>query len=119
MAISLPSVNNLLPVNKVDSIIAIGVVGVLAGLTNPKQTWVAYANVVVATIATGVFEYYAIDAYNRYSASDILFWINQALAITFFFGLYYSTKTLRGKFVKIGPQELDPLEPEKHERPGQ
>jgi len=115
MGAFLPIVSRQTPIDVVDSIVAITVLLVLAGLTNPKQKWTAYANVIVATIGAGVLEYYAIDAYRSHSGGAIFFWVNQALAVTFILALYYATKTLRGMYIKTSPDDIDPLEPKRRE----
>ncbi len=96
MLLTLPSLNPLLPVPAFVSVMAILVIGFIAGLTNPKQTSVTALNTIVAAIAFVVFEYYAIDSIRLMQATPELFWINQLLAINFFVAMYYSSKTLRG-----------------------
>lgn len=70
---------------------------VVAGLTNPKQMWVMWLNVVMALIGMLAFEGHAIIR----SGSDAvwIFVFDQGLALLFFFALYYSVKTLRGQVV--------------------
>jgi len=99
MILTLPFFTNLLPVPLFISILAIVVVAIVAGATNPLQKSVAWFNLVTAAVAFLVFEYYAVDAYMMYSADSVLFFTNQILALIFFFAVYFSTKTLRGKLL--------------------
>lgn len=97
MLITLPFINQRLPVPLAFSLIAILMFGLIAGLTSPLQKNTLIINTGVSLVSLVVFEYYAVNSYLKYSALDALFIVNQLLAIIFFFALYYSTKTLRSK----------------------
>jgi hypothetical protein len=75
-------------------------VGGFAGITNPKQTWVAFLNFLIALIGSIIFEYQAVVGYSTYSIYHRTFWGNQLLALDFLIALYFCTKTVRGMIVK-------------------
>lgn len=100
MIIGLPyfTQQGLLPVPLSVSIFGIVVLGVLAGLINPRQTYTIILNFAVALTGLLFFEYYAIS--NFLDNQTAFFIANQCLAILFFVALYYATKTLRGHYAK-------------------
>lgn len=101
MLITLPIFNTVLPVPIFFSIFSILVVGFFAGLTNPMQKWVNVVNAIISAVALAIFEYYAVVY--LMSAGNVgngLFWVNQFLSLIFFIALYYSSKTVRGLFLK-------------------
>lgn len=100
MLIMLPFMNRFLEVPLYISIlIAIGI-SIFAGITNPVQTWAAVLDFIIALIGSITAEYYAVMGYTNYSVYHRTFWANQILAIIFLIALYYSTKTVRGMFLK-------------------
>jgi|TARA_Y100000310_G_scaffold345555_1_gene466486 amino acid permease len=76
-------------------IIIILLFAILAGFTSPRQKWVAAANVLVATLALIIFGYNAVVGYSTDGPFTLTSIVRQALALIFFFALYYSSKTLR------------------------
>ncbi|OGF51742.1 hypothetical protein A3H04_02135 [Candidatus Giovannonibacteria bacterium RIFCSPLOWO2_12_FULL_43_11c] len=80
------------------SIFVIVSVGVIAGFLNPRQKWANILTFIISVVALSVFEYHAVTALSgeNKNSFDLFFWINQILAIIFFFALYYSAKTIRG-----------------------
>ncbi|MEK7464218.1 MAG: hypothetical protein AAB617_00360 [Patescibacteria group bacterium] len=103
MIITLPFFTDLLPVTPLYSIFFILILGFVAGLISPKHRWVAVLNAFIAGASLVVFEAYAVIIYlseNKDSKSTAFFWINEVLALLFFFALYYSGKTLRGVLKK-------------------
>ncbi len=70
----------------------------LAGLTNPRQPWVIFLDTVVALLGLVIFEYYVISRFSSWD--DIFFWVNQTLALIFLLAFYFSTKTLRGLYLR-------------------
>ena len=80
------------------SIFATMVLVILAGLTNPKQMWIAYLNLVVSLVGFVIFEYEAATKFDDLTSS--FFIINQILALLFFTALYFSVKTLRGFYLR-------------------
>lgn len=95
MLASGPFFRSALPVPAFVSVLAVLLVGLAAGLINPRQLWTIGLNTVVALVGFVVFEYYALMAYG--GVSILFFWVNQILALIFFIALYLSTKTLRSK----------------------
>lgn len=75
------------------------VLGFLAGITNPRQRWIATANSIVSAVGIILFESAAIGTYQSFGVTfSFLVW--QALALAFFFALYFSVKTIRGFLVR-------------------
>lgn len=97
MLITTPFFNQYLPLPAFLPLVAVLVIALIAGLTNPMQRWVMIVNVVASLIALISFEYHAISQFK--AIPWLLFGIDQLLAILFFFALYLSTKTLRGVMV--------------------
>ncbi len=93
MAILLPLVKSVLTVPVGISIVAILILGIFAGLTNPRQQWVIGFNSAIAIVGFLVFEYFGINAF--IAGEEFFFVINQLLALIFLFAIYYNTKTLR------------------------
>lgn len=97
---TLPFVNHLLPVSSLVSIIGVVVVGSLAGFISPRRGSVILMDFIISVGGVMIFEFYAIDSYNKDLANGLLFVINQTLAVIFLFALYYSAKTVRAYFLK-------------------
>lgn len=75
-----------------------GVVGftILAGLTSRSNRAVMFTDVVVSAIMFLIFEYFAINAYVRYTDfTNNVFFLRQLIAVVYLITLYYSTKTMR------------------------
>lgn len=100
MIVLLPFMNQYLEAPIYISILAAVGVGVFAGITNPKQTWVAFLNFLIALMGSIIFEYQAVVGYSTYSIYHRTFWGNQLLALDFLIALYFCTKTVRGMIVK-------------------
>ena len=92
---SLPFFHKVFKLPYIIPILAIVVLSLCAGFTNPRLKWSLAIDAIVAGIALVVFEYYAIDAYQSQSLLKLFFLINQILALIFFFALYYCIQTLR------------------------
>ena len=103
MLATMPFARDLLPASFSLGLLAILAVGVFAGLSNPRQIWVAVLNLFISAVAFLVFEYVAVS---RYIATDGLvspLWfimLNQVLALNFFAALYFGSKTLRGMILR-------------------
>lgn len=80
------------------SLFAVLVVGVGAGFMSPTQKWVVVLDLFISAFAFVVFEFVAVDEYVAEHTLGFIFWVNQVLALIFFFALYYTSKTLRGRF---------------------
>lgn len=98
MLLTLTFFNHLLPVSVFMSVLIVLVVGIVAGLSNPKKLWVMILNVGISLVSFVIFEYHAATAYADFS--EPLFWIDQSLALIFFIALYLATKTVRAKLLK-------------------
>lgn len=99
MLVTLPMFNSFLPVSAAFSLLAIVLLVLSAGLTNPKNERSAMLDMSISGIALLVFGYDAVVRYSLGSAGDStgwLFWVDLFLASVFFGALYYSLKTLRG-----------------------
>lgn len=100
MLIMLPFMNRFLEVPLYLSIlIAIGI-SIFAGITNPVQKWSVVFDFAIALFGSIIAEYQAVVGYTNYSVFHRTFWANQIVAIIFLIALYYSTKTVRGMFLK-------------------
>jgi len=92
LLVTLPVFRDLLQISAFTFILAVVVLIIFAGLTNPKLRWVNIVDVIISTLGVVVFEYLAIANY----ASDwTSFFTSQVLAIIFLFALYFSAKTAR------------------------
>lgn len=98
MVLTLPFYKNVLPVPTFIAVLAIIIIDIAAGLTNPRQPWVMKLDLGISLIAATVFEYHAVTGYE--SQLEPLFWITQGLAVIFFFALYFSIKSARGAFLQ-------------------
>jgi hypothetical protein len=100
MIVSYPFFSSFILVPIPLSILGSVTLAIFAGLMNPKQKWVMILNLIVSVGALTIFQYSAVYSYlNLKPREDMMvafFWINQALALLFFFCAYFSTKTLRG-----------------------
>lgn len=92
--VTLPIVSSSLSLSVFVALIAILGIEFAASFTAPRQKWIAIANAVIAMVAVVVFEYITVAA-SLSAANSTVFWVNQILAINFFFAFYYSCKTLR------------------------
>lgn len=108
MLATLPFFSELLPVPAYVALLMIIVIEVVAGFTNPLQSWVALVDTLISVAAVAVFEYYAVTFYNLYTVKSFVFWVNQILALNFFFALYFSSKTLRGRIVRKRNELIEP-----------
>lgn len=99
MLLTLPVLKEqLLPAPTFISVLCILVIGLVAGITNPMQQWAMMINTGVALIGFVVFEYRAVVRFDQ--SIDSVFLITQCIALFFFIALYFSTKTVRGTFLR-------------------
>ncbi len=96
MIATLPFFSDRLPIPTPVSIFVIVILGLAAGFTSPRQTWVLMLDVLISLAGTIGFGYFGVMEYQTYSIQDMLFWINEGLAVVFLLSLYFSAKTLRG-----------------------
>lgn len=76
---------------------------IMAGLTNPVQTWVQWANVILSAICLFLFGSMALT---RYKETGDIFgenFIILLLTVVFIIGLYLATRTLRGVLMRDAP----------------
>ncbi len=103
MIITYPFFNPLIGIPAPLAIIGFASLAIFGGFMNPKQKWVIKASSIISVLAFVIFEYVAVNAYLKLSPTKNIniafFWINQVLALIFFFAAYLSTKTLRGMLV--------------------
>ena len=96
MLVSTPFFHDRLPISASVSIIGVLVLAVVAGLTNPKLRSVIIFDFIVSLF---VFLIFGVESVSSYQVSvDSYFYANLALSIIALFALYFSSKTLRGKF---------------------
>ncbi|MCX6753101.1 MAG: hypothetical protein NTW62_02035 [Candidatus Nomurabacteria bacterium] len=99
MLITFPFFSNLVNLPLPVSIFTIILFVIIGGLINPLSKWIFIIGSIIPVLALTMFEYYAFNTYqhlsNANSMSVAFFWINQALALMFFFATYLSVKTLR------------------------
>ncbi len=108
MALSLPFFWDIIDGYIFFPILAIVLLGMAAGVTNPRQIWVVVADICISVLAAGIFEFVAIRSQDQFGWQAPFFWTNQLLAVIFIVSIYYSVKTLRAKLIGTQhPYELD------------
>ena len=95
MLVPLPYMNRRVEFSLFLSIAGIVIVGLCAGAVNARKQWTVRCSAAVSGIALIAFEYYAVLIYQAPATSLVALFINQLLALLFFFALYYSVQTLR------------------------
>lgn len=103
MIVTYPFFSPIIGIPTPVAIIGFAVLAIFGGFMNPKQRWVIVISSIFSVLAFIVFEYSAVNAYMKLSPTKNInvafFWVNQALALIFFYAAYLSTKTLRGMIV--------------------
>jgi hypothetical protein len=85
------------------SLFSVVLISLLAGFQNPANKSIIGINLVVSVVACVLFQDTAITNYlSDANRNTWFFIINEALAIIFFFCIYYSAKTFRSVFLKKG-----------------
>ncbi len=104
MIISYPYFSPLIGVQAPVAVLGFALFAVFGGFMNPEQKWVIILNSVISVVAFIIFEYAAVYTYNNWPTTVsfyvAFFWVNQILALIFFFAAYLSTKTLRGRILE-------------------
>ena len=100
MLLGLPVFVNYLDFPLFYSVITMVILGLSAGLTNPRQTWIAAVNVAIAITGFIVFDIKTVDAYRTQVGGMKFFISNLVLAFLFLMAIYFSVKTLRGRMFK-------------------
>ena len=99
MVITLPLFYKYLNIPIIFSVFAIAVLGIAAGLTNPKQLSSAVVNFAISCLGFIIFGYVAVKAYENVTGDDKYIVTTVALAIIFLFSIYFSMKTLRAELI--------------------
>ncbi|OGE75437.1 MAG: hypothetical protein A3C85_02980 [Candidatus Doudnabacteria bacterium RIFCSPHIGHO2_02_FULL_48_21] len=99
MLTSLPMFDQYINIPTVFSVLAILILGLAAGLTNPRQIWDAGINMGVSSAGFLVFMTYAVNSYQA-STGEKFFLTNLVLGFTFLLSTYFSVKTFRGLFLQ-------------------
>ena len=81
------------------TIVAALILGLFAGITNPKQYWIAFVDLCVSILGLLLFGYFAVSGYQAGLGVSMVMLARVGLALIFFFALYYSAKTLRGRII--------------------
>lgn len=86
-----------LPLSTLGTVVSAVVLVIVAGITNPAQYWIHFANASIAIVGALLFGTTAID---HYRAGESLlhpsFVYVEALAILSLMALYFTTRTIRG-----------------------
>lgn len=80
------------------SIVAIAILGISAGITNPVQKRSLQINAIISVVFMMIFAYVAWYAYNESIGKEVEL-ANQIAAILFLGASYFSIKSLRGASV--------------------
>jgi hypothetical protein len=94
----MPRITEIFQVSVLFPIIAIAILGIAAGITNPVQLFSLRLNVVVSLLFLIVFAYLAWYAYVHHIDSTIEL-TNQVMAIMFLAASYFSIKSFRGAII--------------------
>jgi hypothetical protein len=100
MVIGLPAVKEYVNVPVAFSVMAIVILGMAAGFTNPVQLWDAGMNAGIAAIGLLVFETAAVASYTPGTGPSSFFITNMVLGFLFLLAVYFSVKTLRGLWLE-------------------
>ena len=96
MVIFTPFFTGRIPSPTFFTILTVLVLVILGGLVNPTQKSVITITTFVSAISFIGFEYYAIDASQKFGLQDSFFLVGQFLAILCLIATYFGTKTMRG-----------------------
>lgn len=100
MLVGLPDITGYIRIPVFVSILCILILGIAAGLTNPKQIFNAAINTIIASVGFLVFETYAVITYRDPKANFAYFIANLILGFVFLLATYFSVKTFRGLILK-------------------
>lgn len=98
MLFGLPFFQEQIPLPLTLSLAAVIFLIFIAGLTNPQQILLALVDVLVSLSGFLIFEYFALNGFESFA--NLFFLVNQTLAVLFLCAFYYSTKTLRGFYLR-------------------
>ena len=94
----LPRMTELLGIPVILSIVAVAILGIAAGITNPVQKFSLRMNAVVSVVFLISFAYLSWYSYQE-SIGGVIEFANQLGAILFLVASYFSIKSLRGATV--------------------
>ncbi len=96
-----PAHPTLVPFNSFTVVLLVLGAVLLAGITNPRQRSVVIADTIIAAFGLVIFTALAVSQYRTVEGpTDTVFLIRQSLSVVFFFALYFSSKSLRAKFIE-------------------
>jgi len=104
--LALPFFPNFLPLPSLVSTTAVVFLIIFAAMTNPMLPTINKTNVVISAVGLIIFENMAIASYGNVVIEQSL--VYQALAVSFFFSLYFGVKTFRA--MAIGQLTLKTIE---------
>ncbi len=107
MIIGLPIFQDYIQWPLMLSILAIAMLGVAAGLTNPKQMVSAVVNLIIALIGFVVFTYTSVAAMNLVPRDDKFLLSNIVLSLVFIFATYFAMKTFRSAMLDPNKKESE------------
>lgn len=107
MVIGLPIFQNYIQGPLIISIIAIVVLGIAAGLTNPKQKISAVVNLIISIFGFIIFTYTSVNAINQAPSDDKFLLTNIILSIMFLFATYFAMKTVRAEMLDPNQKESE------------
>lgn len=108
MIITLPLFSREVNFPIIISVIGIAVLGVAAGLSNPKQFSSSLINLIISLFGFMIFLYTAVNSYQHSGVADKFILTDIILSTIFIFAIYFSMKTLRAQM--IGPNPPPPIE---------
>jgi hypothetical protein len=108
MIITLPLFSKEINFPVLFSVIGIAVLGVAAGLSNPKQFISSLINLIISLLGFIIFLYTATHTYQQSGVADKFVLTDIILSAIFLFAIYFSMKTLRAQM--IGPNPPPPPE---------
>lgn len=90
-----------LPLSTISTVTTAVVLVIAAGITNPAQFWIHWANAFLAAYGTILFGMTAVDHYRTgASVFDLSFVYVEALALLSLVALYFTVRTVRGLHLK-------------------
>ncbi len=90
-----------LPLGTTGAVVSAVLLVITAGITNPAQYWIHWANACIAIIGTLLFGTTAVDHYRAgFGVFDSSFMYVEALALFSLMALYLTTRTIRGLHVQ-------------------
>ncbi len=93
-----PFFRDRIPFREHYTVLGVMVLAMLAGLTNPKLRSIIVLDFIASIFSFLIFGTEALVTYSQYKG-DTFFWANLVLSVITIFGIYYSSKTLRGNLM--------------------